>query len=135
MLTGNEVLYDTDGDIPIRFGSTQVFVRSSEEAPVVRVFAILITDLSLSAACRGHQRAQPALPVRKFFWDGRSVVMSIDVPATRSWPPTCSTRSAPSDRSATSWTRSSRSGSGTDLPRCPAPEPDEGLSGGYLDLI
>lgn len=81
VLTGGEVHYDRDGDIPIRFGSTQVFVRSGEEAPVVRVFAILLTDLSVSSALMDavndlNQRYLYA----KFFWDGRSVVMAIDVP-------------------------------------------------------
>jgi hypothetical protein len=82
VLTGDRVVYDDDGDIPIRFGTTQVFVRSSVDAPVVRVFAILLTDLLPSAALiDAVNDLNQRFLFGKFFWDGSSVVMAMDVPS------------------------------------------------------
>lgn len=38
---------DPDGDIPLRYGSTMVFVRVFAEPPIVRVFSPLLTDVGL----------------------------------------------------------------------------------------
>ena len=134
VLTGNEVLYDADGDIPIRFGSTQVFVRSSEEAPVVRVFAILITDLSLSAALsEAVNELNQRYLFGKFFWDGRSVVMSIDVPChpfvASHLLHAVGTVGQVGDELDEELQEQF---GGRTFHGVRAPEPDEGLSGGYL---
>lgn len=82
ILAGDEVLYDDDGDIPIRFGSTQVYVRSSESSPVVRVFALLLTDLTGSAVLiEAINELNQGYLFGKFYWDGTSVVLALDVPA------------------------------------------------------
>jgi hypothetical protein len=42
VIAGDEIVYDSDGDIPIRFGTAQVYVRASKDQPVVDVFSILL---------------------------------------------------------------------------------------------
>ncbi len=42
LIDGDDIVYDSDGDIPIRFGTAQVYVRASKDQPVVDVFSILL---------------------------------------------------------------------------------------------
>ena len=46
-LIGDEhIVYDNDGDIPIRFGTAQVYVRARQDQPIVEVFSILLGNVS-----------------------------------------------------------------------------------------
>ena len=44
-ITGEEVAYDTDGDIPVPAGNTVVFVRVEEDSPAVVLFAQLLVGV------------------------------------------------------------------------------------------
>lgn len=134
VLTGGEVLYDDDGDIPIRFGSAQVFVRAGEEAPVVRVFAIVLTDLSMSSSLsEAINELNQRYLYGKFFWDGHSVVMAIDVPCApfvgSHLLHAIGTVGEVADELDEELQEQF---GGRTFYGVRAPEPDEGLSGGYL---
>jgi hypothetical protein len=76
------VEYDENGDIPFRFGSTNLCVRTHNEVPVVRTFARLISDLSVShALLETLNELNNVMTFAKVFWDGDAVVLSMDVPA------------------------------------------------------
>jgi hypothetical protein len=45
-MLGGEVHHDGDGDVPIRTGSSVLFVHVEEERPEIRVFAILVDEIA-----------------------------------------------------------------------------------------
>lgn len=45
VIDGDQIVYDSDGDIPIRFGTAQVYVRAVKDQPVVEVFSILLRNV------------------------------------------------------------------------------------------
>jgi hypothetical protein len=80
MLHTEDLYVDPDGDIPIKWGTTTVFVRPSEAAPVIRVFAPLIVDVPhrselLETANRINQRYQ----VVRAFAEGHAMLLAADV--------------------------------------------------------
>jgi hypothetical protein len=47
-----EIVFDADGDIPIRWGSVVVYVRVLEDNPVIRIFSPLVRDVQITDALR-----------------------------------------------------------------------------------
>jgi len=81
VIAGDSIVRDEDGDIPILFGTTTVFVRVLGDAPVVRIFAVVLTDLTPSSALMDElNELNQHFVFAKLFWNGSSVVMSIDLP-------------------------------------------------------
>lgn len=83
VISGDSIVRDDDGDIPILFGTTTVFVRILQDAPVVRIFALVLTDLAPSAVLIDTiNELNQRYVFAKVFWNGSAVVMSIDVPGS-----------------------------------------------------
>ena len=80
-VSGNDELdIDSDGDIPLRYGSAMVFVRALEDPPIVRVFSPALRDI-----CAGVDLIQAVNQLNgqqlfvKWAVDDASVVASIDL--------------------------------------------------------
>lgn len=70
----DEVHYDTDGDIPLRFGSAMIFVRVSDDSPVVRVFAPMLWEVPESSELlRAVNEINLQVAFARVAWDGRQV--------------------------------------------------------------
>ena len=71
---------DSDGDMPITAGTAVVFVRSQENAPVVRLFAEMVVQISdLDAAAREVGDLNREFEGVKFTLHGDRVVASADL--------------------------------------------------------
>jgi hypothetical protein len=81
VLTDEAVHRDEDGDVPIRWGSTAVYARVLQGAPVIRFFAPVLTDLSPSPAL-----LEAVNDINRHYlmisavWDGHALLLTIDVP-------------------------------------------------------
>ena len=76
----SELVHDDDGDIPLTWGSTVVFVRVNDEAPVVRVLAPVLVDAQPSAALmEAVSDINRTYLFVSAFWDGSSVVLTLDI--------------------------------------------------------
>lgn len=73
---------DADGDIPIIYGTTLVYVRTADSQPVVSVFAIVVQDVAdLDAAQREVGILNRQSVFAKFHLVGRQVVASVAIPS------------------------------------------------------
>ncbi|WP_431473752.1 T3SS (YopN, CesT) and YbjN peptide-binding chaperone 1 [Ornithinimicrobium sp. W1665] len=73
---------DADGDVPIVFGTTLVYVRTADAQPVVSIFAILVQDVAdLDAARREVGILNRESVFAKFHLVGRQVVASVAIPS------------------------------------------------------
>lgn len=73
---------DADGDVPIVFGTTLVYVRTADAQPVVSIFAILVQDVAdLEAARREVGILNRESVFAKFHLVGRQVVASVAIPS------------------------------------------------------
>ncbi len=82
MLQLDELYIDADGDIPIKWGTTSVFVRVSKAAPVVNVFAPLIVEVPSGAALlEAANSINQRYNVVRAFVEGDSMLMAADVMA------------------------------------------------------
>ena len=73
---------DADGDVPIVFGTTLVYVRTADSQPVVSIFAILVQDVAdLDAARREVGILNRESVFAKFHLVGRQVVASVAIPS------------------------------------------------------
>ncbi|MGH9892868.1 MAG: T3SS (YopN, CesT) and YbjN peptide-binding chaperone 1 [bacterium] len=79
----DQIRYDSEGDIPIRFGSAMVFVRLiGGKTPKVRVFSPLLRELSSTdglAEVLNDINAQ--ISIGRVFWTGKVVIAAVDLPA------------------------------------------------------
>jgi len=75
---------DSDGDVPVPAGSAVVFVRTDARAPVVRLFALMVVEISdVDAAVREVDVLNRDIVGVKFALHGDMVIASADVLA---WP-------------------------------------------------
>ena len=75
---------DSDGDVPVPAGSAVVFVRTDARAPVVRLFALMVVEISdVDAAVREVDVLNRDIMGVKFALHGDMVIASADVLA---WP-------------------------------------------------
>ncbi|MGD8201045.1 T3SS (YopN, CesT) and YbjN peptide-binding chaperone 1 [Ornithinimicrobium sp. W1679] len=73
---------DADGDVPIVFGTTLVYVRTADAQPVVSIFAILVQDVAdLDAASREVGILNRESVFAKFHLVGRQVVANVAIPS------------------------------------------------------
>lgn len=81
VLTDATVHRDDDGDVPIRWGSTAVYARVLQGAPVIRFFAPVLTDLTPSPALLDavNDINRQYLMISAL-WDGHALVLTVDVP-------------------------------------------------------
>jgi hypothetical protein len=83
LIGGNEIVYDEDGDIPIRFGTAQVYVRSLRTAPAVQVFGILVANVRPSTALlEVVNDLNRQFPYATIFWDGNALIIGRVVPGS-----------------------------------------------------
>lgn len=75
---------DSDGDVPVPAGSAVVFARTDARAPVVRLFALMVVEISdVGAAVREVDVLNRDIVGVKFALHGDMVIASADVLA---WP-------------------------------------------------
>lgn len=80
LVEGDELQIDEDGDIPIRWGSTALFARVGDDAPVVRLFAPILRDLAPSTSLlEAVNDINQHYLMLKAIWDGSSVILTVDV--------------------------------------------------------
>lgn len=79
---GHPPRHDADGDIPIIYGTTLVYVRTADAQPVVSVFAVVVQDVAdLEAAQREVGILNRQSVFAKFHLVGRQVVASVAIPS------------------------------------------------------
>jgi hypothetical protein len=81
---GEEVIRDADGDIPVRYGSTLVFVRGDQEDNLLRVFSPIVREMPPDpAAFDAVNQINLQLPMGKavVVEDGTGIVVDVTIPA------------------------------------------------------
>lgn len=80
-ITGEEVEFDADGDLPVPSQHTTVFVRVDEDSPTVSVFAPLLHDVRWTPRV-GHalNQANRHLRYAKVYFEGGWVVVHLYLP-------------------------------------------------------
>jgi hypothetical protein len=79
---GHPPRHDADGDIPILYGTTLVYVRTADSQPVVTIFGILVQDVEdLEAAHREVGILNRQSVFAKFHVVGDQVVASVAIPS------------------------------------------------------
>lgn len=79
---GHPPRHDADGDIPILYGTTLVYVRTADSQPVVSIFGIVVQDVAdLEAAQREVGILNRQSVFAKFHLVGGQVVASVAIPS------------------------------------------------------
>jgi hypothetical protein len=79
---GREPLRDVDGDLIVESGSTRVFVRVLESAPVIQLFSRLVHNIAQSQSAAAVVAAlNNEYPFVKFLFADEAVLASMHVPA------------------------------------------------------
>lgn len=81
VVMGHPPRHDADGDIPIVFGTTLVYVRTADSQPVVSIFAVVVQDIADLAAARrevGILNRQSVFA--KFHLVGQQIIASVAIP-------------------------------------------------------
>jgi hypothetical protein len=81
-LGAEQVNHDEDGDVPIRFGSAMVFVRLSDEPPLVSVFSPMLWEIPAGTELfEAINEVNGNIRFARAIWDGKSVSLRCEVPA------------------------------------------------------
>lgn len=82
VVMGHPPRRDADGDIPIVFGTTLVYVRTADSQPVVTIFAVVVQDIAdLGAARREVGILNRQSVFAKFHLVGNQVIASVAIPS------------------------------------------------------
>lgn len=78
---GHAPRHDSDGDIPILFGTTLVYVRVADGQPVVSIFGVVVQDIAdMDAARREVELLNRQSVFAKFHLVGRQIIASVAIP-------------------------------------------------------
>jgi hypothetical protein len=82
LLDVDDVQVDDDGDIPIMVGSTVMFLRVATDAPAIKIFAQILTDVRWSTALlEAVNEINRDYPFVRAWWDTDRVLLCTDLMA------------------------------------------------------
>jgi hypothetical protein len=83
LLDVDDVQVDDDGDIPIMVGSTVMFLRVATDAPTIKIFAQILTEVRWSTALlEAVNEINRNYPFVRAWWDTDRVMLCADVMAS-----------------------------------------------------